>query len=141
MLQRMITLLAIALILVSATAASGKAKEEEKLKIGDPAPKFTLKDPDDKEYSLEKLLGKDEEHGKSVILIMGNRKVRKQANKWARTLYKVYEKREEVVLIMIADLRDLPFFATESMVKWGTKLQSYDRPDQRSQETPLKIPL
>jgi hypothetical protein len=29
----------------------------------------------------------------------------------------------------------------EHMVKWGTKLQSYDRPDQGSQETPLKIPL
>jgi hypothetical protein len=29
--------------------------------------------------------------------------------------------KKEVSIFMIADLRGLPFFATESMVKWGTK--------------------
>ena len=57
MIQKLIILLSVAFILASFAIA----KEEEKLKIGDPAPKFTLKDADDKEHSLEKLLGKDEE--------------------------------------------------------------------------------
>ena len=118
MTQRLIIMLSIAIILTSFAIA----KEKEEFKIGDPAPKFTLKDADDKEHSLEKLLGKDEESRKIVILIMGDLKVRKDANKWAKELDKLYkEKKEEVALLMVADLRDLPFFVTEGMVKWGTK--------------------
>jgi len=118
MVQRLIILLSIALIL----ASLAEAKEEEMLKIGDPAPKFTLKDADDKEHSLEKLLHKDEESMRIVILIMGDRKVREDANKWAKKLDELYkEKKEEIALLMLADLRDLPFFVTEGMVKWGTK--------------------
>ena len=118
MIQRLIIMLSIAIILTSFAIA----KEKEELKIGDPAPKFTLKDADDKEHSLEKLLGKDEESRKIIILIMGDRKVRKDANKWAKELDKLYkEKKEEIALLMVADLRDLPFFVTEGMVKWGTK--------------------
>lgn len=118
MIQRLIITLSIVLILTSFAIA----KEKEELKIGDPAPKFTLKDADDKEHSLEKQFGKDEESKRVVILIMGDRKVRKDANKWAKELDKLYkEKKEEVALLMVADLRDLPFFVTEGMVKWGTK--------------------
>jgi len=118
MIKRLIILLSIALLLV----LPATAKEEERLKIGDPAPKFTLKDADDKEHGLEKLLRKDEESARIVILIMGDRKVRKDANQWAKKLHELYkEKKEEIALLMLADLRDLPFFVTESMVKWGTK--------------------
>jgi len=118
MIKRLIILLSIALLLV----LPATAKEEERLKIGDPAPKFTLKDADDKEHSLEKLLRKDEENARIVILIMGDRKVRKDTNQWAKKLHELYkEKKEEIALLMLADLRDLPFFATKSMVKWGTK--------------------
>ena len=52
---------------------------------------------------------------------MGDRKVRGEANKWAIELDKIYGKNKKVVLLMIADLRGLPFFVTEGMVKWGTK--------------------
>ena len=55
MLQRFIVLLSIILILIPSAAA----KEKEELKIGDPAPEFTLKDADDKEYNLKLLLEKD----------------------------------------------------------------------------------
>lgn len=121
MVQKLIILLSTALILASFAIA----KEEETLKIGDPAPIFTLKDADDKEHSLEKLLRKDEENARIVILIMGDRKVREDANKWAKKLDELYkEKKEEIALLMLADLRDLPFFVTESMVKWGTKREN-----------------
>lgn len=117
MLKRMAIWLSIIVILASSTAVWGK--EEERLKVGDPVPEFTLKDAYDKEHSFKLLL--DKEETKVAVLLMGDRKVRKDANKWARELHKIYGKREDVVLIMLADLRDLPFFATESMVKWGTK--------------------
>jgi|GEM_PF-743424 len=124
MLQRLVSILCITIILTLYAFAKEETKKEEGFKIGDPAPKFTLKDADDKEYSLELILGKDEENRKAVILIMGNRKVREEANKWAKDLHKIYEKNEEVALLMVADLRNLPFFVTEGMVKWGTKREN-----------------
>ena len=108
--RRLIILLSIALILASSLAA--KEEEEKRLKIGEPAPKFVLKDSYDKEYSLEKLLDKDKEQTKAVILIMGDRKVREEANKWAIGLGEIYGKKKEVALLMIADLRGLPFLQT-----------------------------
>ncbi len=124
MLQKLIAILCITTILTLYASAEEKARKEEGFKIGDPAPKFTLKDADDKEYSLEIIMGKDEENRRTVILIMGDRKVREEANKWAKELHKIYEENKEVALLMIADLRDLPFFVTEGMVKWGTKREN-----------------
>ena len=115
--QRVIVLLLIVLI----AASSAVAKEEEALKVGDPAPEFALKDADDKEYSLKHSLDKDKGKAKVIILIVGDRKSRKQGDEWAIELDKVYGKREEVAILMVADLRGLPFFVTEGMVKWGVK--------------------
>jgi peroxiredoxin len=126
MLQRAIVLLSVGLTLVSSTAAS--EKKEEKLKIGDPAPKFILKDADDKEYSLELLLDKEKGKAKVIILIMGDRKARKQGDEWAIELDKIYGKKEEVAILMVADLRGLPFFVTEGMVKWGVKREKIPVP-------------
>ena len=117
MLRKIAALLFTTIILASSTMAWGK--EKERLKIGEPAPMFTLKDADDNEYSLKPLLSK--EGVKGAILMIGDRKVRKDANKWARELHKIYGKNKQVTMLMIADLRDLPFFVTEGMVKWGTK--------------------
>jgi peroxiredoxin len=128
MLQKLIAILCITAILALYASAEEKGKKEEGFKIGDPAPKFTLKDAYDKEHSLELISRKDEENRKAVILIMGDRKVREEANKWAKELHKIYEKNEEVALLMVADLRDLPFFVTESMVKWGTKRENLPIP-------------
>jgi hypothetical protein len=124
MLRKLVAILFITIILTPYAFAEEKDKKEEGFKIGDPAPIFTLKDADDKEHSLELIMGKDEENRKTVILIVGDRKVRKEANKWAKELHKIYEKNEEVALLMVADLRDLPFFVTEGMVKWGTKREN-----------------
>jgi hypothetical protein len=125
-LGKVIALLSIVLILASSAAVWGKEKEEERLKVGDPAPIFTLKDAYDKEHNLKLLL--DNEDVKAIVLIMGDRKVRKDGNKWARELHKLYGKKKEIALIMIADLRDLPFFANEGMVKWGTKREKLPIP-------------
>lgn len=128
MLQKLIAILCITTILTLYASAEEKGEKEEGFKIGDPAPKFTLKDAYDKEHSLELMSGKDEESKRSVILIMGNRKIREEANKWAKELHKIYEKNEEVALLMVADLRGLPFFVTEGMVKWGTKRENLPIP-------------
>ena len=103
MLQKLIAILCITTVLTLYAFAEGKDKKEEGFKIGDPAPIFTLKDADDKEHSLELIMGKDEENRKTVILIMGDRKVRKEANKWAKDLHRIYEKNQEVALLMVAD--------------------------------------
>ncbi len=118
MLKRIVILLTVAIIITSSTLVWGK-EDEKGLKVGELAPEFTLKDAYDKEYSFKLLL--DEEETKITILLMGDRKVREDANKWAKELHKIYGKKKEVVMLMLADLRNLPFFVTEGMVKWGTK--------------------
>lgn len=116
MLRKIFILLCAAITMASLTAWG---KEEKTLKIGDPVPEFTLKDAYDKEHSFKLLLEKEEV--KVAVLFMGDRKIRADANKWAKELHKIYGKRKDVVLLMLADLRELPFFVTEGMVKWGTK--------------------
>ena len=118
MVRKTVILLSVILVLASSILVWGK-EDEKRLKIGEPAPEFTLKDAYDKEHSFKLLL--DKEETKIAVLLMGDRKVRKDANKWARQLHKIYGKQNDVVLLMLADLRDLPFFATEGMIKWGTK--------------------
>lgn len=118
MFKRMVILLSVIIVIISSTLARGEDNEKG-LKVGDPAPEFTLKDAYDKEYSFKALL--DRKETKIAVLLMGDRKVRKDANKWAIELHKIYGTRKDVVMLMLADLRDLPFFATEGMVKWGTK--------------------
>jgi len=118
LLRKAIILMSLAVIFVPSTANS---EEGERLKIGTQAPKFTLKDADDKEHSLDPILNKDKASAKVIILVMGDRSVREPNDKWAIELDKIYGKKKEVTVLMIADLRGLPFFATEGMVKWGVK--------------------
>jgi predicted MPP superfamily phosphohydrolase len=107
-----------------ASLTSAKDVNEQSLKIGTRAPKFILKDADDKEYNLEKIFEKDKDSPKIIILIIGNHTTRANGNKWARELDKIYKDRKDVGIYMIADLRGLAFFVTESMVKWGTKKEN-----------------
>jgi hypothetical protein len=121
----LITLIIFLTLLLPFVAFSEK---DESLKIGDQSPKFTLKDADDKEYSLDTILKKDIKKDKDplqiLILVIGDPSTRKNGNKWAKELDKLYKEKKEVSIFMIADLRGLPFFATESMVKWGTKREN-----------------
>ena len=59
-------------------------------KVGDTAPDWTLQDPEEKEHNLKKL------RGKVVFLIMGNRKIRKEDDKWAEAFQKDYRENTQV---------------------------------------------
>ena len=87
------------------------SKEGAPLKVGDIAPDFTLKDAEDQTYSLEKL------RGKIVFLVLGNRKIRKEDDKWAVAFQKDYGDREGVIAYIIADMRSVPGFVPKGFIK------------------------
>ena len=126
--QGIFVLIIISIFLFSPLAFSEKSDEKEQLKIGDQAPKFVLKDADDKEYSLDKIISKDKGDIQVLILVIGDQTTRKNGNKWAKELDKLYKDKKEISIFMIADLRGLPFYVTESMVKWGTKREKLPVP-------------
>ena len=80
-------------------------------KVGDPAPDFTLEDAEEKEHHLKKL------RGKVVFLIMGNRKIRKEDDKWAEAFQKDYQENAEVVAYIIGDLRSVPGFIPKRFIR------------------------
>ena len=80
-------------------------------KVGDTAPDWTLQDPEEKEHNLKKL------RGKVIFLIMGNRKIRKEDNKWAEAFQKAYGENEQVVAYIIGDLRSVPGFIPKGFIR------------------------
>jgi predicted transcriptional regulator len=104
------------------------SEDKVSLKIGDTAPKFALKDPDENVYSLDSIIGKGKTSTKFLILIIGDRHSRENGNKWLKELNKIYFEEKGIEIFMIADLRGLPFFATETLVKWGIKRERLPRP-------------
>ena len=80
-------------------------------KVGDTAPDWTLQDAEEKEHSLKKL------RGKVVFLIMGNRKIRKEDDKWAEAFQKAYGENEQVVAYIIGDLRSVPGFIPKGFIR------------------------
>ena len=81
------------------------------LKIGDTAPDWTLQDPEEKEHNLKKL------RGKVVFLILGNRKIRKEDDKWAEAFQKDYRENKKVVAYIIADMRSVPGFIPKRFIR------------------------
>ena len=86
------------------------AKQDEPPKIGDIAPEFTLQDTDEKLYNLKKL------RGKMIFLIMGNRRIRKEDDKWAIAFHNEYKKNEKITAFIIGDLRSVPAFIPKRFV-------------------------
>ncbi len=80
-------------------------------KVGDTAPDWTLQDAEEKEHNLKKL------RGKVIFLIMGNRKIRKEDDKWAETFQKEYGENEQVVAYIIGDLRSVPGFIPKRFIR------------------------
>ncbi|RKU23307.1 hypothetical protein C6500_02255 [Candidatus Poribacteria bacterium] len=80
-------------------------------KVGDPAPDWMLQDAEEKEHSLKKL------RGKVVFLIMGNRKIREEDDKWAEAFQKGYGEYEQVVAYIIGDLRSVPGFIPKGFIR------------------------
>ena len=107
---RIFIVISIALFGAFAGFADDKT-ETEPPKVGDAAPNFTLQDAEKKEHSLKK------RRGKVVFLIMGNRKIREEDDKWAETFQKDYQKQTALVAYIIADLRGLPRFVPKGLVR------------------------
>ena len=85
--------------------------EEAPPKVGGEAPDFTLQDAEEKEHSLKKL------RGKVVFLIMGNRKIRKEDDKWAEAFQKDYRQNAQVLAYIIGDLRSVPGFIPKRFIR------------------------
>ena len=84
-------------------------------KVGDTAPDWTLQDAEEKEHNLKKL------RGKVIFLIMGNRKVRKEDDKWAEAFQKEYGENEQVAAYIIGDLRSVPGFIPKRFIRGQLK--------------------
>lgn len=98
--------------------SSAILSKEESLKVGDKAPEFTLQDVEEKPHNLKKL------RGKLVLLILGNRKIRKEDDKWADAFKKDYENHKQITAYIIGDLRSVPGF----IPKWFIQRQLKRRP-------------
>lgn len=84
-------------------------------KVGDTAPDWVLQDPEEKEYNLKKL------RGKVVFLILGNRKIRKEDDKWAAAFQKDYRENVQVTAFIIADMRSVPGFIPKRFIRGQLK--------------------
>ena len=84
-------------------------------KLGDEAPDWTLQDPEEKEHNLKKL------RGKVVFLILGNRKIRKEDDKWAEAFQKDYRENEQVTGYIVADMRSVPGFIPKRFIRGQLK--------------------
>ena len=88
---------------------------EEPLRVGMKAPEFSLKDAEDKDYTLAKL------KNNVVVLILGNRKIRKEDDKWAEAIQKDFKKNKRIKTLIIADMRSVPRFIPKGFIKWTLK--------------------
>ncbi|HEX30617.1 TPA: redoxin domain-containing protein [Candidatus Poribacteria bacterium] len=85
------------------------------LKIGEKAPDFLLQDVHDKDYQLSKI------KADLILLIFGNRKTRKEADKWAMSVKREFgdqlKERGKLIALQVGDVSSKPFFITRSFVK------------------------
>jgi predicted transcriptional regulator len=93
------------------TISANETDKGEPPKVGDDAPDFTLQDAEDKEHALKKL------RGKVIFLILGNRKIRKEDDKWAEAFQKDYRGKDWIVAYIIADMRSVPGFVPQGFIK------------------------
>ena len=98
-------------LLACSTSASNEENHDIPSRPGNVAPDFTLKDADDQVHSLKKL------RGKVIFLIMGNRKIRKEDDKWASAFQKDYEGNDRIRAYIIADMRSVPGFVPKGFIK------------------------
>ena len=97
--------------IVCGFAAANQEETNKPLKVGDKAPDFVLQDAADQPHSLKKL------RGKVVVLILGNRKIQKEDDKWAHAFQKDYQGNKRIVAYIIADMRSVPRFVPKALIK------------------------
>lgn len=105
----------ISLIIVLLLANLAIHAKEEPPKVGDLAPDFSLQDAEEKIHTLKKL------RGKIVFLILGNRKIRKEDDKWAEAFKKDYQKNKKITAYIIADMRSVPGFIPKRFIRSQVK--------------------
>ena len=98
-------------VIAFAAVASNQEQGEEPLRVGDDAPEFTLQDAEDQEHTLKEM------RGKVVFLIMGNRKIREEDDKWAHVFQQDYEQNSQVIAYIVADMRSVPAFVPKGFIK------------------------
>lgn len=94
------------------------AAPEEGIEIGEKAPDFSLRDADGREYQLSKL------KQPIVLLIFGNSKTRKEADRWAEEVKKAFKRPIEegrMAALQVGDVTSKPFFISRSFVIWWLK--------------------
>ena len=109
--MRYISLCLIIGLCAFASVASDQEQVEEPPQVGEEAPDFTLQDAEDQEHALQKM------RGKVVFLIMGNRKIRKEDDKWGHAFQKDYRENDRVVAYIVADMRSVPGFVLKGFIK------------------------
>ena len=109
--MRYISLCLIIGLFAFASVASDQEQVEEPPQVGEEAPDFTLQDADDQEHALQKM------RDKVVFLIMGNRKIRKEDDKWGHAFQKDYQENDRVVAYIVADMRSVPGFVPKGFIK------------------------
>ena len=98
-------------LLAFASVASDQDGVKEPLQVGKDAPDFTLQDAEDQEHALKKM------RGKIVFLIMGNRKIREEDDKWGHAFQQDYGENNRVVAYIVADMRSVPGFVPKGFIK------------------------
>lgn len=110
--MKLLIAVVISITLFGTFISSADEKTETELpKVGDTAPDFVLQDAEEKEHSLKKL------RGKVVFLIMGNRKIREEDDKWAEAFQSEYRENTQVTAYIIADLRSVPGFIPKGFIR------------------------
>ena len=109
--MRYISLCLIIGLCAFASVASDQEQVEEPPQVGEEAPDFTLQDAEDQEHALQKM------RGKVVFLIMGNRKIRKEDDKWGHAFQKDYQENDRVIAYIVADMRSVPGFMPKGFIK------------------------
>ena len=110
MMGKLVEFLVIGFVACVSTAAN-QEEANKPLQVGDKAPDFVLQDATDQTHSLKKL------RGKVVVLIMGNRKIQKEDDKWAHAFHKDYQGNNRIVAYIIADMRSVPRFVPKGLIK------------------------
>lgn len=114
--MKLVIVVGIGIVIFGAlVSVAGDKTEKEPPKVGDTAPDWTLQDVEEKEHSLKKL------RGTVVFLIMGNRKIRKEDDKWAAAFQKDYRENADVTAYIIADMRSVPRFIPKRFIRGQLK--------------------
>ncbi len=97
--------------LLTAVADEEQPDADETLKVGDAAPEWTLQDAEKNDHVLKEL------QGKVVLLVMGNRKIRDESNKWANRFREDYAENAEITAYIVGDMRFVPRFTPKALIR------------------------